>query len=113
MTEVKEAILQQPNYKTPGHDGICLEILMQEVEEIPKLRGLPQNIGCRTNISRMEKVYSLKLPEKDELKDDNNWRGIALLSQTSKIFSLIIVRGSPMSLVNRQARKIEFYNRKL
>lgn len=73
MTEVKEAIQQKPNYKTPGHDGICPEMLLQEVEEIPKLRDLPQSIGCRTNISRMEKVYNLKLPEKDELKDYNNW----------------------------------------
>lgn len=110
MTEVKEAIQQQPNYKTPGHDGICPEMLLQEVEEIPKLRDLPQNIGCRTNISRMEKVYSLKLPEKDELKDDNNWRAIALLSQTSKIFSLIIQKRLPNVPVRQE--QSSFTNRK-
>ena len=87
--EVKEAIRKLKNEKPPGEDGVCPEMLKAEDQETPCiLQSILQDIWeNETPPDDWNTGVIIKLPKKGNLGDCNNWRGITLLSLTSKIFS--------------------------
>ncbi|GFR83126.1 endonuclease-reverse transcriptase [Elysia marginata] len=90
----KEAIQKLKCGKAPGDDGVCTEMLKAETEETPViLRDILQNICTEGNApASWRKGTVINLPKKGDLGDCGNWRGIALLSLTSKIFCRIILK---------------------
>ena len=94
VEEVKEAIRHTKSGKAPGADGICAEMLKVESQELPKiLQEILQKIWETEEIPNDWKTgIIIKLPKKGDLSNCNNWRGITLLSITSKIFGRIILR---------------------
>ncbi|GFR88122.1 endonuclease-reverse transcriptase [Elysia marginata] len=94
VCEVKEAIQKLKCGKVPGDDAVCFEMLKAETEETPViLSDILQNIWTEGNVpSPWRKGTITKLPKKGDLGDCGNWRGITLLSLTSKIFCRIILK---------------------
>ena len=93
LDEITRAIKKQKNNKAPGEDGICAEMIKAEETITPKiLQQIFQKIWDTEDIPiSWKKGLIVKLPKKGDLSDSNNWRGITLLSITSKVFSRIIL----------------------
>jgi len=93
LQEVRKAIKSLKNGKAPGIDMVTAEMLKAEDKETPRiLTQLFGKIWEDENIPEEWKTgLIVKLPKKGVLSDCNNWRGITLLSLTSKIFSKIIL----------------------
>ena len=94
LQEVTEAIRKLKNNKAPGEDGICAEMLKADEEVVPRiLQPILQDIWDKeTAPESWKKGVIVKLPKKGDLGDCNNWRGITLLSLTSKIYCRIILQ---------------------
>ena len=94
VEEVKNAINKQKNGKAPGDDGVCAEMIKAEDQVTPQiLCKIFQDIWDTENIPQeWKKGTIVKLPKKGDLSDCGNWRGITLLSLTSKIFTRIILQ---------------------
>ena len=94
LGEVKEAIRKLKNGKAPGEDGVCPEMLKAEDQVTPGiLQNILQDIWENGAIpDDWNTGVIIKIPKKGDLGDCNNWRGITLLSLTSKIFSHIILQ---------------------
>jgi hypothetical protein len=93
VEEVKRAIKTMKNGKAPGIDQIHAEMLKADEHVTPSVLT---SILC--NIWESEKSPTfwktgliVKLPKKGELTNCNNWRGIMLLSVTSKVLSRVIL----------------------
>ena len=101
--EVKEAIRAQKKNKAPGKDGVCAEMLMVEEAETPRLLcKILNDIWDKEIIPEEWRIGSIiKLPKKGDLGNCNNWRGITLLSLTSKIFSRVILQRMNIALDNK------------
>ena len=94
LEEVKTAIKAMKSGKAGGLDGITADMLKAEEVETPViLQSILENIW---NDMEIPKEWTtgliIKLPKKGDLSNCNNWRGITLLSLTSKIMSRIIHR---------------------
>ena len=94
LEEVKTAIKAMKSGKAGGLDGITADMLKAEEVETPViLQSILENIW---NDMVIPKEWTtgliIKLPKKGDLSNCNNWRGITLLSLTSKIMSRIIHR---------------------
>ena len=94
IQEVKDAIRKLKNGKAPGDDGVCAEMLKAEEQATPQiLHQLIQDIWNSENIPENWKTGTIvKIPKKGDLSMCGNWRGITLLSLTSKIFTRIILQ---------------------
>ena len=94
LNEVTSAIRRLKNGKAPGEDGVCAEMLKAEEQVTPQiLQRILQDIWDKEDIpSDWKKGVIVKLPKKGDLTDCNNWRGITLLSLTSKVFNRIILQ---------------------
>ena len=92
LQEVKTAIKCMKSGKAPGADGITAEMLKVDEEETPRLlTEIFNQIWESEEIPETWKIgLIVKLPKKGDLTNCNNWRGITLLSLTSKVFSKII-----------------------
>ena len=94
VEEVKQAIHKLKNGKVPGDDGVCPKMLKAEDTETPKL--LCQILQKIWDSEKAPKDWNtgviVKLPKKGNLGNCNNWRGITLLSLSSKIFSCTILQ---------------------
>ena len=92
LEEVKAAIKSMKNGKAPGADGVTAEMLKIDEDETPKLlTEIFEEIWQEEELPQSWKLgLIVKLPKKGDLTNCNNWRGITLLSLTSKIFSKII-----------------------
>ena len=92
LAEVKEAIKAMKSGKAGGLDGITADML--KAEEVYTPVHLHSILGNIWNDMDIPKEWTtgliIKLPKKGDLSDCNNWRGITLLSLTSKIMSRII-----------------------
>ena len=86
IDEVIAAIRKLKNNKAPVEDGVCAEMLKAEENVTPKiLHKIFQDIWETEDIPQSwKKGLIVKLPKKGDLGDCNNWRGITLLSTTSK-----------------------------
>ena len=94
LAEVKDAINKLKNGKAPGDDGVAAEMLKAEDQATPEaLRQILQEIWATGNIPQVWKSGTIvKIPKKGDLSNCGNWRGITLLSLTSKIFTRIILQ---------------------
>jgi hypothetical protein len=92
-TEIKKALNQTKNGKSPGtdnippeiltlHDGITDQLLNPIFENIRKNKKMP---------AESRKGITDKLPKKGNLTGWNNWRAIILLSLPSAIFCTTII----------------------
>ena len=78
--------------KASGLDGVSADMLKAEETMTPKLlRDILGNIWIsEVTPASWTTGLIVKLPKKGDLSDCNNWRGITLLSITSKILSRFI-----------------------
>ena len=93
LEEVTAAIKAMKKGKAPGADGVTAEMLKADVNvTAPILTEIFKQIWEEDQIPEAWKTGLIfKLPKKGDLGDCNNWRGITLLSLTSKIFSRIVL----------------------
>ena len=93
LNEVKKAIASLKNGKAPGADQVNVELLKADENFTPEL--LTKILGNIWNSEELPACWKtgliVKLPKKGDLKDCNNWRGIMLLSATSKVLSRVIL----------------------
>ena len=91
MEEVKAAIKEM---KAAGVDGVRAEMLKAEETETPRLlTEIFRNIWESEETPETWKTgLIVKLPQKGDLSDYNNWRGITLLSLPSNVFNKIIYK---------------------
>ena len=107
--EIKRAIETLKNGRAPGEDGIYVEMLKAGEPEIScVLAAIFKTIWEEERLPEDWQTGLLfKLPKKGDLENCNNWRGIMLLSTTSKVFSKIILNrldaGIDPQLRNEQA----------
>ena len=92
--------IQIKNDKEPEEDCVCSEMLKAESKEgntshIAELPSRYMNIP-----EDWKKGVIIELPKKGDPGDCNNWRGITLLSLTSKVFSPIILQRMTESVKN-------------
>ena len=94
LHEVSLAIKAMKCGKAGGLDGVTADMLKAEDIMTPKL--LKDILGQIWNSEEIPESWTtgliVKLPKKGDLSDCNNWRGITLLSVTSKVLSRIIHR---------------------
>ena len=92
LEEVKAAIKAMKSGKAGGLDGITADMLKAEEIETPViLQCILENVWNDMSIPKEWTTgLIIKLPKKGDLSNCNNWRGITLLSLTSKIMSRII-----------------------
>ena len=90
--EIKQAMKTLKNGKAAGVDGVTAEMLRAEETMTTRLLAeMFQKIWEDESAPATWKTgLIVKLPKKGNLADCNNWRGITLLSLTSKIFSKVI-----------------------
>ena len=91
--EIREAIKKLKNHKAPGYDELPAELLKADIEQaMEALSALFKIIWKEEKIpSDWQKGLIAKLPKKGDLSDCNNWRGVTLLSITSKVFTRTIL----------------------
>ncbi|KAL9977332.1 hypothetical protein ACROYT_G014722 [Oculina patagonica] len=94
------------NGKAPGADGICAELLKAGKTLISTiLQKIFQEIWISENMPEDWKTgLIVRLAKKGDLSDCNNWRGVTLLSLTSKVFSKIIL-GRMSAALEKDIRK--------
>ena len=80
--------------KAGGKDGVTADMLKAELNKAPKLllKTYSSIWDSEVSPSSWETGLVVKLPKKGDLSYCGNWRGITLLSLTSKVFSRIIFR---------------------
>jgi len=93
VAEVKKAIKSLKNEKSPGMDQIHAEMLKVEEQATPTvLTRILKTIWQLEEPPDLWKTGLLvNLPKKGDLTNCNNWRGIMLLSVTSKVLSRVIL----------------------
>ena len=107
--EIRRAIEALKNGKAPGEDRISVEMLKEGKPELScVLAEIFKSVWEEERLPEDWQTGLLfKLPKKGDLGNCNNWRGIMLLSITSKIFSKIILNrlcaGIDPQLHNEQA----------
>ena len=93
LEEVTATIKAMKSGKAPGADGVTAEMLEADVNvTAPILNEIFKQIWEEGRIPEAWKTGLIfKLPKKGDLGDCNNWRGITLLSLTSKVFNRIVL----------------------
>ena len=92
LEEVTAAIKAMKSGKAPGADGVTAEMLKADVNvTAPILTEIFKQIWEGQIPEAWKTGLIFKLPKKGDLGDCNNWRGITLLSLTSKVFSRIVL----------------------
>ena len=91
--EIKRAIESLNNGKAAGEDQVTAEMLKIEKEFTPQILQKIFSQIWETEELPVEWSVGLivKLPKKGDLSECGNWRGIMLLSITSKVFSRIVL----------------------
>ena len=92
LEEVSMAIKVMKNGSAPLSDGATADMLKVEDTVPPRLlTQIFNDIWKTENIQEEWKMgLIIKLPIKGDLSNCNNWKGITLLSLSSKVFSKII-----------------------
>ena len=93
LEEVSAAIRKMKSSKAPGADGVAAEMMKADVSvTAPILTDIFKQVWESGQLPEAWKTGLIfKLPKKGDLGDCNNWRGITLLSLTSKVFSRIVM----------------------
>ena len=92
--EIISSIKAMKSGKAGGKDGVTADMLKTELSRAPKLLLTIFSSIWNSEISptSWETGLIVKLPKKGDLSYCGNWRGITLLSLTSKVFSRIIFK---------------------
>lgn len=90
--EVRSSIKAMKSGKAGGLDRVTADMLKADMKYGPKFLTTIFEEIWKTEVTPADWKTGLiiKLPKKGDLSDCNNWRGITLLSLTSKVFSRII-----------------------
>ncbi|KAL9954136.1 hypothetical protein ACROYT_G041634 [Oculina patagonica] len=98
VEEVKQAIKKLRYGKAPGEDEVCAEMLKASGEETARFLCLIlQNAWDTEQIPEGWKTgLIIPLPKKGDLS--GNWRGVTLLSITSKLFCRILLNMIPATV---------------
>lgn len=91
--EIKEAIFQTENQKSPWIDGIPIEFYKEYYKLLEKdLHQLYTNTSFQEQESptTMKQDIITLLPKKDDLEELKNWRPISLLFLDYKILTKIV-----------------------
>ncbi|XP_052218790.1 uncharacterized protein LOC127836286 [Dreissena polymorpha] len=93
MQEIRQATKKLKNGKAPGIDRIKAELLKAKEQITPTvLASILRKVWIsETALADWKVGLLVKLPKKRDHTDCNNWRGIMLLSMTSKIFGRIVL----------------------
>lgn len=93
-SEIRTAIDEMKNGKTPGEDGIYNELLKLASDQIlPSLTNIFNKILQTEEIPEQWKSSTIILLHKKGTKDDmNNYRPISLMSNLYKLFSKVLTR---------------------
>ena len=92
--EVRKAIGHLKNGKAPGIDNIQVELLKSDIGyATTKVKEIIDIVWRDEKAPRKWRKGRLivKLPNKGNLKDGKNWRGITLLSVVSKVMWRIVI----------------------
>ena len=91
--EINIAIKQLRSGKAPGIDNIAPELLLVDPESVTNtLHPLFEKIWNTESLpTEWSEGLLVKLPKKGDVTNCNNWRGIALLSNPSKVLMRIIL----------------------
>ena len=95
LQEVRNAITNLKNEKTPGIDNITAELLKADAEfSAKKVHELFGKVWSHETIPYdWKKGLLVKLSKKGNLKECKNTRGITLLSTVGKILGRIVIGG--------------------
>jgi len=99
ISEIRKATKSLKSGKAAGNDQVTAEMIKAEEELTPKvLHTIFEHIWDTEQLPNEWSVgLIVKLPKKGDLSQCGNWRGIMLLSITSKIFCKIMLdRMNPM-----------------
>ena len=94
LSEVRKAMRELPNGKSPGFDQIPAELIKVSGEEG---EFMMHKLCCKVWNTKQwpedwRRAVFITLPKKDDLLDCNNYRTISLISHASKILLKIINR---------------------
>lgn len=92
--EVTRSIAAMRSGRAGGIDGVTADMLKSEMKYGPALlTSIFEEIwDSETTPEDWKTGLIAKLPKKGDMSDCNNWRGITLLSLTSKVFSRVIFK---------------------
>ena len=89
--ELSAALSSLSSGKSPGFDGIPNEVL--RLVEIRQALLSVVNLALRDGIpDEWHRTALVPLPKKGDLADPGNWRGIALMQTSAKLFNLLLLR---------------------
>lgn len=91
--EVVEAIKKIKNGKAPGPDNILPEVMKADTGVTANIMiNLLQDAWEKEEVpTEWKRGYIVKIPNKGDLSDCRNWRGIQLLSLPSKVYTRLIL----------------------
>ena len=94
VLEVKDAIKKLKNSRAPGDGNVYAEMLKAEEQEMPQLlQHILKDVWGNEVIPDVWKRGTIiKLPNKGNPTECSNWKGVTLLSITSKVFCRIILQ---------------------
>ena len=90
--EMSDALKQLKNKKSLGTDGILAEYLDGENYEGTLLKIIRILFARHLYHPQWDTNYLTPIHKKDDIKDTDNYRGIALGSSFAKLFSLILLK---------------------
>lgn len=89
--ETKDAITKMKNGKSPGNDGISIELLRGNENVVKWLTRIFNVAWCEGRIPEdWGKAVICKVPKKGDKLECRNWRGISLLSHVEKMYERIL-----------------------
>ncbi len=94
IQEIISVIKSLKNWKAPGSDNLNAELFKADnTTTATILQPIFKDMWIDSAIPKVwNKGTIIKLPKKGALSDCNNWRGITLLSISSKIMAKIIIK---------------------
>jgi hypothetical protein len=106
-TEIITAIRELKKGKAPGIDDDVPEVLKIHPNSLAEIfEPLLREIWEQEELPKERtKGIIIKLPKKGDLTNCNDWRGITLLSSSSKIFSRIILNRIKRHIENKLRRE--------
>ena len=93
LEEVKRALIRMNHKSAPGYDGLPCKFLVAEKREIPTILEFFFNklFLCADYPSMWTENFLKSIFKKGDNSDPNNYRGIAIGTALSKVYSLILL----------------------
>ena len=92
LQEVKDALKSTKPRKAAGVDEVCPELLRADMEDTAsRLTSCYNRLWETETWPKVWKKALVKVFKKGDLRECNNWRGVALLPVINKIFCRILL----------------------